>query len=521
MIPRRARTGAAAVVLVLVLLTTVGVAPDASGTVGLERVRAGVLTLGSDSFNYPWAVVSDGTYAYYGTHTRPGRIVKVDLATLTVVGAIDLFLGEDYLASVVTDGTHAYFGTITSPGRVIKVLLDGGTCASGVACGGLERVGAIELQSGEDELWTAISDGTYALFGAYVDPGVLVRIRMDGATCAVGATCGGMERVDALAFGPTSGPGYPWPAIVESGFAYVGLYMSPAQIVKIDLASRTVVGVIELPAGDEWPASVVSDGTHAYFGTDTGPGRVIKVQLDGATCAAGVTCGGMEHVASVPLDPGEDHLYAAAHIGASVYFTTYTDPGRVVQLDAATMTRVGALGLAAGESYLTPGLVNGSSLLFGTDTTPGRVVEVRIVDVSGRSTRPEATSGDGPTVACEPSPARAGEVVTCEVSGGHPDSEILWRAAHNPTIAEAGVMIGPDGSGTFSFRVPVAALGDELRVELVDWAAPVSLGAVVAAVPTAVPAGEGPAVPGWLVVVGSLAAVGAVTAARRGQAVAG
>lgn len=82
-------------------------------------------------------------------------------------------------------------------------------------------------------------------------------------------------------------------------------------------------------------------------------------------------------------------------------------------------------------------------------------------------------------------------------------------------------MVGADGSGTFSFRVPVAALGDELRVELVDWVAPASLGAVVAAVPTRIAAGEGPAVPRWLAVVGSLAAVGAVTAARRGQAVAG
>jgi hypothetical protein len=106
--------------------------------------------------------------------------------------------------------------------------------------------------------------------------------------------------------------------------------------------------------------------------------------------------------------------------------------------------------------------------------------------------------GDGdvraaaPTVSCSPLPVSAAGTVTCTVSGADAGIDILWRAAYNPTFAEAGVRIGADGTGTFAFVVPAAALGNELTVELVEWAAPVPLGVVGAPVPSSVPAGEGP-----------------------------
>ena len=71
------------------------------------------------------------------------------------------------------------------------------------------------------------------------------------------------------------------------------------------------------------------------------------------------------------------------------------------------------------------------------------------------------------------------------------------------------------GTGTFSFTVPAAALGEELTVELVDWAAPVSLGVVGGPVPSSVPAGEGP-VPVWTLGLAALAGIGLL---RRGMRV--
>jgi hypothetical protein len=79
---------------------------------------------------------------------------------------------------------------------------------------------------------------------------------------------------------------------------------------------------------------------------------------------------------------------------------------------------------------------------------------------------------------CDAVLVQVGQSVSCTVTGGDPGIEILWRAAYNPVFAEAEVTLDASGSGTFSFVVPAAALGQELTVELVDWLAPFSLGSV-------------------------------------------
>jgi hypothetical protein len=62
-------------------------------------------------------------FAYFGTFTTPGIVVKINLATFTRVGAITLKTGENVLTSAVIDPGRglAYFGTNTSPGRVVRV----------------------------------------------------------------------------------------------------------------------------------------------------------------------------------------------------------------------------------------------------------------------------------------------------------------------------------------------------------------------------------------------------------------
>jgi hypothetical protein len=134
---------------------------------------------------------------------------------------------------------------------------------------------------------------------------------------------------------------------------------------------------------------------------------------------------------------------------------------------------------------------------------------------------PVVTDGSTSSLAlsCEGLVAVGAEIV-CSISGGDPGIGILWQAAYNPTFAGAGVTLDTGGSGTFRFRVPAAALGRQLTVELVEWLAPVSLGVVGGPVPSNVPAGEGPVVPAGLIVLGLLAAVGAAVAVRR-QVVAG
>jgi surface protein len=125
-------------------------------------------------------------------------------------------------------------------------------------------------------------------------------------------------------------------------------------------------------------------------------------------------------------------------------------------------------------------------------TVTGPCVEPVVVVAEDPETPPPAPTS-GLNMTCSPAVLSVGAPVTCTVSGAEAGAEILWRAAYNPVFAGAGVRIGADGTGTFSFTVPAAAVGEELRVELVDWTAPMLLGVVGTPVPSSVAAGEGPA----------------------------
>ena len=144
---------------------------------------------------------------------------------------------------------------------------------------------------------------------------------------------------------------------------------------------------------------------------------------------------------------------------------------------------------------------DGLWVAVATSGTGNRVMTSGAMNVAGSSVALP------PSVSCAPLPAVVRAVLTCTVTGGNAGIDILWRAAYNPVFAETGVTLDASGSGTFSFTVPAAALGEELTVELVEWTAPVSLGTVGGPVPTSVPSGEGP-VPAWSLVLAVLIAFG-------------
>jgi hypothetical protein len=118
---------------------------------------------------------SSAGYAYFGTWTSPGQVVKVALGGYGIppsrVGAVTLNSGEDGLLSAVIDPSagYAWFGTITKTGRVVKVSLGTGTNPP-------VRVGAVTLNSDEGGLLSAVYDSTtgYGYFGTNTKPGQVV-----------------------------------------------------------------------------------------------------------------------------------------------------------------------------------------------------------------------------------------------------------------------------------------------------------------------------------------------------------
>ncbi|MFH0939561.1 MAG: hypothetical protein V1899_09825, partial [Planctomycetota bacterium] len=103
------------------------------------------------------------------------------------IGAAGLVFGESGLICSVIDTTngYAYFGTYTEPGIVVKVALGGGGAAPA-------RVGAVTLNAGENRLYSAAIDAAngYAYFGTDTAPGIVVKVAWGGggaATARVGA----------------------------------------------------------------------------------------------------------------------------------------------------------------------------------------------------------------------------------------------------------------------------------------------------------------------------------------------
>ena len=203
--------------------------------------------------------------------------------------------------------------------------------------------------------------------------------------------------------------------------------------------------------------------------------RVEKVALSGATHAQGAL------QAADRDDPAQGRDVQLPRYGV------FTGPG-------------GAADAAPGQTYLE--FLAFQVLFVAAECIPAVVEE-------------ETVAPSAPSLSCTPQDPSVGETVTCQVTGGDPDIDILWRAAAGDVvIASTGVRLGSDGTGTFSFVVPATALGQALTVELVEWTQPMTLGVVGGPVPASVPAGEG-SVPFGAVLLALFAAAGALFAGRR------
>ncbi|MFG3701916.1 S8 family serine peptidase [Micromonospora sp. NPDC047620] len=317
------------------------------------RVDAVTLAAGENVL-FSGLVDPAGRYAYFGTQTSPGRVVKVDLSTFQRVGAITLAEGENNLNSAVIDpaGRYAYLGTGTAPGRIVKIDL-----------ATFQRVGTITLDSGENYLRSAVIDpaGAYAYFGTGTAPGRVVKIDLNT-----------FQRVDAATL--SSGVDNLRSAVIDpaGGYAYFGTGTAPGLVVKLDLTTFAEVGVIAMVSESLFYSAVIDPvGRYAYFGTGTSPGRIVKIDL-----------AGFQRVEAIELATGENSLLTAAidPAGRYAYFGTGTAPGGVVKIELAGFQRVGAATLAGGENSLLSAVIDpqGGFVYLGTLSSPGRVVKVKV-----------------------------------------------------------------------------------------------------------------------------------------------
>ncbi len=306
--------------------------------------RVGSLRLPTGELPARTIVSPDGQYAYIGTETVPGRVVRMDLETFAVEDEIVLLAGEDNIsaAAISPDGSHAYFATETVPGRIVKVDLEQ-----------FERVDAITLRLGENNLRTAhvSPDGQTAWFATDTFPGRIVQVDLEN-----------FERTASLSLGEEEGEIRAGLLSQDGTTAYYATGTSPGRIVKVDLENFTRADAITLEEGEDRLLSAVMspDGTAAYFGTDTDPGLIVKVDLVA-----------FERADVLALEEGQASLASAvmAPDGSAAWFGTATAPGLVVKVDLAEFERAETTLLRSGEDALLSAMtdLDGQYAYFGTE----------------------------------------------------------------------------------------------------------------------------------------------------------
>lgn len=308
-------------------------------------------------------------------------------------------------------------------------------------------------------------------------------------------------------------------------------------------AADLLGGITEISAGGRHTCAVSTTGAawcwgrnaNGQLGTGNNTARQIATPVSSPVGVqlARISAGG-EHTCAVTTESAALcwGLNGSGQLGDGSQTSTNA-PIEVLIAPATPLTEVTRI--AAGEAHSCAHATTDDGIAWcwgangrgrlGDGTTTARLEPVTVLASTGGAAfllgpsstveQPEQQGASGPTLTCSPSAIRSGMSVTCTVTGGDPGIDILWRVAINPVIASAGVTLGADGTGTFSFIVPVRAIGSELTVELVEWTAPLSLGVVGGPVPSSVPGGEGSARPEVIVALLLVAMTMFVVAAAR------
>ncbi len=336
------------------------------------QTRVGSITLKpGESFLASAALDPVHGFAYFGTDTMPGIIVKVGLTDFSRLGAFTLRTGENGVRSAVVDAVNgfAYFGTDTSPGIVVKVRLADFTL-----------VGELTLKIGESKLRSAVIDPNhgFAYFGTDTQPGIIVKIRLAD-----------FSRDAALTLNPGEGGLISAVIGANDSFAYFGTDTSPGVVVRVSLSDFTRADALILNQGENSLRSAIIDTTRgfAYFGTDTDPGSVVKVRLSDFT-----------RVDTVSLNPGEGGLSAGVLDAASdsLYFGTdaASSGTTIIRVGLPNFTRIDAINLGGNEQVASCAVIDMASgfAYFGTYTDPGDVVKINVRTTQSSTTTASALS---------------------------------------------------------------------------------------------------------------------------------
>ncbi len=335
-------------------------------TTAFAAVEFEVLTLGDGESMLETAVIDPSHgFAYFGTYTAPGVVVKVRLSGFYRVGALTLQAGEDRLTAAVVDSEagFAYFGTATA--RVVRINLSD-----------FSRNASLTL---DGPVTTALMDSArgFAYFGVmYGVTGKIVKVRLSDFS-VVGAT----TTVWRHDLGETNlGP--PVAAVIdtERGLGYFGTKTSEFDflpfVVRLRLSDLAIETAGPLPPELGVPKVLVFDPyrnfVYAVGGDNPFASLLLKIDLtrgpasevgrlyiqEGYVASALIDLAGLVYVAVssppstgsvgyvIPVGPdlGRRGILATQEAGFSsaavidngyAYFGVLTDPAAIMRISSS------------------------------------------------------------------------------------------------------------------------------------------------------------------------------------------
>jgi hypothetical protein len=303
------------------------------------------------------AIDSAAGFAYFGTHTAPGAILKVRLADFTVAGTLTLQPGEDYIATADIDPAagFGYFGTSQTPSKVVKVRL-----------ADLTRVATLKLNTFENWIMSSAIDtaGGFVYYGTSTSPGIVIKVRLSD-----------LSRVAAVTL--AAGSSYASAAVIDpaAGFVYFSQWSTYyTSTVKLRLADLGTEATLTLPSG-AFPMCGVIDTIAGYAYFCVTQSTVYRVRLADFSVQGGVALPGEAYAAATAvIDPVAGNMYVGSRYS----------PAKVFQVRLSDLTHTGTLTLETDETELGSGVIDPSAgfAYFGTLRNPGRILKVRLTDLT-------------------------------------------------------------------------------------------------------------------------------------------
>ncbi|CUG85140.1 transmembrane protein, putative, partial [Bodo saltans] len=187
-----------------------------------------------------------------------------------------------------------------------------------VHCGTIREHGQLTLNSNEYTLQSSVTDGTYLYFvaDALTGYGKMVRVNPTTFTRSASVT------------GSTTGTNY-WRCVAQSGgYAYVGTFEAPANLLQITLATMTIANTLSLSSYSlNYATTVQIVGSYAYFATYESSPSIVRIAIPGFTYSTSTT------ISSSYCQ----YISSSGQYDGYLFFTCYMAPGRLMRFDYASM----------------------------------------------------------------------------------------------------------------------------------------------------------------------------------------